>query len=333
MRPAVLSLCASALAGSPNLIFMLQDDLGYNDVGFTSGTPSTDPAASANLTALAREGIVLRQHYAHWHCSPSRRSFLTGRLPVHHGELLSDVDGDDVDLRWAWVSDKLKARGYANWWFGKGHTGYKSTRHLPGAHGFDRFYGYLAGAGNYTTLARFDGDHPVHDDPTYSTERFGALALDAVKAQPAGAPFFLYLPWQAVHSPYDLPPRDGGGTCAASDASARCAGALSAMLADADAWAGALVAALRARGLYENTLFVYAADNGGVDDGRTPLGGNNWPLRGEKHTSWQGGVRVAAFVSGGLVPSRFRGTRSDVVSHVADWCARRPRGSGGGSRG
>ena len=55
-------------------------------------------------------------------------------------------------------------------------------------------------------------------------------------------------------------------------------------------------------------------------------GANNWPLRGEKHTSWQGGVRVAAFVSGGLVPSRFRGTRSDVVSHVADWCARRPRG-------
>ena len=61
---------------------------------------------------------------------------------------------------------------------------------------------------------------------------------------------------------------------------------------------------------------MYAADNGGVDDGQTPLGGNNWPLRGEKHTSWQGGVRVAAFVSGGLVPSRFRGTRSDVVSHA-----------------
>ena len=165
---AFLALCsASALAGpSPNFVFMLQDDLGYNDVGFTSGTPSTDPAASANLTALAREGIVLRQHYAHWHCSPSRRSFLTGRLPVHHGELLSDVDGDDIDLRWSWVSDKLKARGYANWWFGKGHTGYRSTAHLPGAHGFDRFYGYLAGAGNYTTLARFDDDHPVHDDPT-----------------------------------------------------------------------------------------------------------------------------------------------------------------------
>ena len=99
MRPAVLSLCASALAGSPNLIFMLQDDLGYNDVGFTSGTPSTDPAASANLTALAREGIVLRQHYAHWHCSPSRRSFLTGRLPLHHHELLSDIGSDDIVLR------------------------------------------------------------------------------------------------------------------------------------------------------------------------------------------------------------------------------------------
>ena len=97
-----------AATAKPHLVFVLQDDLGYNDVAFTTGAPSTDASASANITALAREGIVLRQHYVHWHCSPSRRSFLTGRLPLHHGELLSGTNTDDIDLRWAWVSDKLK---------------------------------------------------------------------------------------------------------------------------------------------------------------------------------------------------------------------------------
>ena len=101
--------------GKPNLVFMLQDDLGFNDVGFTSGTPSTEPAATANITALARSGIVLRQHYVHWHCSPSRRSFLTGRLPIHHGELLSDIDTDDIDLRWSWISDKRRARAASSY--------------------------------------------------------------------------------------------------------------------------------------------------------------------------------------------------------------------------
>lgn len=62
---------------------------------------------------------MLTNHYTHWHCSPTRRSFLTGRWPIHHGEQLSADDTDDIDLRMNWVSDKLHAAGYQGHWFGK----------------------------------------------------------------------------------------------------------------------------------------------------------------------------------------------------------------------
>ena len=112
---------------------------------------------SGNITALAKDGVILDYHYTHWHCSPSRRSFLTGRLPIHHGEQLSGnvrtpspdamtimpcmrshpyQGGDDIDLRMAWISDKLGQAGYSARWFGKYHTGFRSMRHLPIAHHF-----------------------------------------------------------------------------------------------------------------------------------------------------------------------------------------------------
>ena len=128
---ATLTLARSA-AKKPHLIFILQDDLGRWDIGFNgNGSGSSCPECTGNYTRLAHQGIVLEQHYVHWHCSPSRRTFLTGRLPKHHGEYLSQADTDDIDLRWSWISEKLKAQGYVGHWYGKGHTGYKSMAHLP----------------------------------------------------------------------------------------------------------------------------------------------------------------------------------------------------------
>ena len=98
----------------PHLISILQDDLGWYDSGINN------PAAAAwspNITSLAKQGVVLDYHYTHWHCSPSRRSFLTGRLPIHHGEQLSANKDDDIDLRMGWISDKLSQAGYSCHWF------------------------------------------------------------------------------------------------------------------------------------------------------------------------------------------------------------------------
>ena len=100
----------------------LQDDLGFDDVSFTNGNP-VNMEVTANITAAAKEGIVLKRHYVHWHCSPTRRTFLTGRLPLHHSEFLSpDSSGDDIDLRWTTIAQKVKSAGYQAYWYGKGHT-------------------------------------------------------------------------------------------------------------------------------------------------------------------------------------------------------------------
>ena len=80
-------------------------DLGHYDVAFNGNAAAA--VITANITKLATEGIILRSHYVHWHCSPTRRSFLSGRLPVHHHEQLSGTTTDDLDLRYTWISAKL----------------------------------------------------------------------------------------------------------------------------------------------------------------------------------------------------------------------------------
>ena len=80
---------------------------------------------------------------------------------------LSDVSTDDLDLRYTWISDKLHAAGYDCYWYGKGHTGYKSMRHLPTAHGFKHFMGFLSGSQSYTAADRWEDDHPVQQDSEF----------------------------------------------------------------------------------------------------------------------------------------------------------------------
>ena len=293
----------------PHVFMFLQDDLGYDDVAFHGNDVNLD--VTRHITAAAKTGIILRRHYVHWHCSPSRRSFLTGRLPLHHSEFLSPTStGDDIDLRWTTIAQKLKGAGYATYWFGKGHTGYKSFHHLPLQLGFDAFTGFLGGAQDHFKGKRWEGNCPMHDanaTDEYSATLYGARALATLDAYDAAAPgarpLFFYLPWQNVHAPYQAPMSWGGDV-------------LRGMLAATDAALGDLVAALKAKpGMWENSVLFYSADNGGTDRG------SNWPLRGTKHSNWEGGLRAAAFVSGGRIPPHLRGTSSDVVGHIADWYA------------
>eukprot|EP00050_Salpingoeca_kvevrii_P008128 m.300955 g.300955 ORF g.300955 m.300955 type:complete len:645 (+) comp14569_c0_seq1:3-1937(+) len=305
----VLLLAASARSSQPpNIVIILQDDLGYSDVSFHGGSTLTE---TSNITALAREGIILERHYTHWHCSPTRRSLLSGRFPIHHGEQLSAVASDDIDLRWTLLSEKLKTVGYMNYWFGKGHTGYLSYQHLPLQRGFDAYLGYLTGAQSYTSSDRWHANAPMHNNTEYSSELYGELAVNTILDHDLSKPLFLYLPFQAVHVPYDPVPGWDGRQCKgyeASDDYAFCG-----MLWSADRYVGLVKEALRTRGMWENTLIIYTSDNGGVTQGI------NYPLRGEKHTNWEGGMRTAAFVSGGLIPPQLRGTTNSIVFHVADW--------------
>lgn len=408
----ISSVIPTFAASKPHIISILEDDLGWYDSGIHNPTAA---AWSGNITALAKQGIILTNHYSHWHCSPSRRSFLTGRLPIHHGEQLSGDNTDDIDLRMTWVSDKLQQAGYKAHMFGKWHTGFRSMHHLPTGNGFSSAVGSFQTGGNYQGpkhTMRWQNDHPIWadsqitDEPAscntsyynniesketwtcktsnfllktelpcgsaitkkntstameccgacsnqvgcthwvydpdstklgtchiksgdadcaktkkgatsgltsqtgascaneYSTDLWGQMALQALSEHDphADGPIYIHLCFQAVHSPYDPVPDWSGNT-------------YEGMLWRADLYVGQLVTLLKNKGMYDNTLIVYSADNGGVNLG------NNYPLRGEKHSNWEGGMKVASFVSGGLIPQKLRGTSNGVNMHLVDWYA------------
>lgn len=137
----------------------------------------------------------------------------------------------------------------------------------------------------------------------YSTDLWGQLAVNAASAHDVSVDgqLYIHLCFQAVHTPYDAAPGDPTGDVYRG------------MLWRADLYIGMLVETLKAKGLYDNTLIVYSADNGGVESGI------NFPLRGEKHSNWEGGMRTAAFVSGGFVPTNLRGTTNGINFHIVDW--------------
>ena len=170
-------LASTTLASSakplPHLISILQDDLGYYDSGVHSEKASL---FTHNISALAKEGIVLTNHYTHWHCSPTRRSFLSGRLPIHHGEQLSADDSDDIDLRTTWISGKLASAGYEGHWFGKWHTGFRSMAHLGASNGFKTTVGSFQTGGAYSGpkhSMRWQNDHPIWDDAQFADKPKG----------------------------------------------------------------------------------------------------------------------------------------------------------------
>mmetsp|Transcript_145387 Transcript_145387/g.205811 ORF Transcript_145387/g.205811 Transcript_145387/m.205811 type:complete len:527 (+) Transcript_145387:100-1680(+) len=286
------------LTVKPHLIFVLQDDLGYYDNAFTGNKKRLH--VSGNITRMAHEGIILTQHYVFYWCSPTRRSFLTGRLPVHHGQMLSGIT-DDVDLRWNIISQKLAPAGYKSYWFGKGHTGYLSMAHLPTSRGFVNFTGFLTGMQKYTSPQRWQNEGPLNTTQ-YSTSLYGDGVLEILELHDPGDPLFLYLPWQAVHEPYMAP-----------DTWPKLYSTYEGILWDTDCYAGMMRSILERKGMWENVLWVYTADNGGRGDGI------NWPLRGEKRTNYEGGMRASAFVSGGVIPLHVRGTKSNKRFHIVDW--------------
>lgn len=164
-------------------------------------------------------------------------------------------------------------------------------------------------------LERWNGTAPLphatkQHPGEYSTDLFGSLAVKAVEEHDPSEPLFLYLPWQAVHAPYDLPPSCADGSCPNK---------IRAMIGDVDRWTGKIMKALKAKGMYEQTLMVFTSDNGGTADSAKEVGGNNYPLRGGKHSQWQGGMRTTSFVSGGFLPKAQRGSVFQSAVHVVDW--------------
>jgi arylsulfatase A-like enzyme len=283
---------AHAQPQRPNIVVILADDLGTADVGFNGGKVIKTP----NLDKLAAAGARLDQFYVQPVCSPTRAALMTGRYPMRHGLQVGVVRPwaqYGLPLEERTLPQALKEVGYVTAIIGKWHLGHFQPAYQPTRRGFDFQYGHYNGALDYFTHER-DGGHDWHRndkasyDEGYSTH---LLAKEAVKfIQDSRRPFFLYVPFNAVHSPHQVPDKYKTPYAHLPEPRRTYAGMLAAM----DEAIGQILTALDEKGVRQNTLIVFSSDNGGPAPGRVT---DNGPLRAQKGTLYEGGVRVAACIA------------------------------------
>lgn len=307
-------LASSAFAAEtpprPNIVFFLIDDLGYADCGFNGGKEIRTP----NIDQLARGGAVLESHYVQPVCSPTRAALMTGRYATRTGvyTVVRPHAKWGLPLAERTLANALKEAGYETAITGKWHLGEFDRAYVPTSRGFDHQYGHYFGALDYFTHIR-DGVHDWYRDDRelkeegYSTHLVAREACRLIAAKDQAKPLFLYVPFNGVHSPMQVPDSYLQPYGALKGPRQKLAG----MLAAVDEAIGQVVAALEKSGLRENTLIVFSSDNGG------PRPGVNSPLRAFKGTIYEGGVRAAAFANWpGRIPA---GQTIKEPMHVIDW--------------
>jgi arylsulfatase A-like enzyme len=312
----LLALGSASRAGEvrPNVIFLLADDLGRADCGFMGGTQIKTP----HLDKLAAAGATLGAFYVQPVCSPTRAALMTGRYPMRHGLQVGVVRPwarYGLPLEERTLALALKEAGYATAIVGKWHLGHFAPEYLPTRRGFDHQYGHYNGAIDYFTHVRNGGFDWHKDDRACRDEGYSThlIAKDAARfvAENAGKkPFFLYVPFNAVHAPHQVPEEYTKPYPGLKGERRKYAGMLAAM----DEAVGQIVSAVERAGVRKNTLFVFSSDNGGPRPGVVT---NNGKYRAGKGTLYEGGVRVAAFVTwdGHVKP----GSTVTEPLHIVDW--------------
>jgi arylsulfatase A-like enzyme len=288
-----------SLAGDrPNIVVLLADDLGYADVGFHGSKIHTP-----NIDSLAGDGVRLERFYSCPMCSPTRAGLMTGRWPLRMGIMRAVIPpwrDYGIPEKEHTLAEMLGEVGYKHRaMVGKWHLGHWHRRYHPLKNGFTHFYGHYNGAIDYFAHER-EGEIDWHrgyetlDEEGYSTDLLGREAAKFIDNVPPDQPYFLYVPFNAPHSPFQ----------AKRDVMAKYRGQggrrhkLWAMIDSLDQAVGKVLAAIDRRGDADNTFVLFFSDNGGV---RGPA--DNSPLRGWKLTPYEGGIRVAAaarYPAGGI---------------------------------
>jgi len=289
---SLVATCAAAAeaAPRPNVVVIAADDLGYADLGFQGCKDIPTP----NLDGLARAGVRFTQAYVSGpYCSPSRAGLMTGRYQQRFGhEFNSGGPGGGLPVDQKTIADRLKAAGYVTGIVGKWHLGSAPEFH-PLRRGFQEFFGFLGGSHTYFPAQKqsrtvLRGTEPV-DEPEYLTDAFAREAVAFIERH-RREPFFLYLAFNAVHTPMESPEKYLRRFEAIEDKTRRTYAAMTSAMDDA---VGAVLAKLRDAGLEENTLVFFFSDNGGPTmPGTTINGSSNAPLRGSKRQTLEGGIHV-----------------------------------------
>ncbi|HPA18127.1 MAG TPA: sulfatase-like hydrolase/transferase [Verrucomicrobiae bacterium] len=287
----LIALCPPVSAfAKPNIIVVVADDLGYADVLFNPR--HAKEVTTPHLDSLARQGVICRQGYVSGHvCSPTRAGLMTGRYQHRLGLYTGGEAGSGLPMSETIFPQHLKAAGYVTGQFGKWHLG-PTPEWSPALRGFDEVFGFLGrGAHDYFRLDDpadpiYRGTEPVKEEG-YLTDRLGEEASAFISRHRA-RPFFVYLAFNAVHAPLQAPDDE----IAKFNTGNKNRDTLLAMGKRLDDAIGRIVGTLKNEGVWENTLLFFISDNGG------PLAqsADNAPLRGGKHTDYEGGIRVPFLV-------------------------------------
>jgi arylsulfatase A-like enzyme len=351
----------------PNIILIVADDLGYNDISLNGGGVAGGIVKTPNIDALAREGVNFTTAYAaNATCSPSRAAMMTGRYPTRfgfeftavpvqfaenmaHGEGIGplraifhknlitpdipDYPDMGVPANEVTIAEAVKAAGYHTLHIGKWHLG-EAPALRPEAQGFDESLAVLAGGAmfmreddpgvvnaklpwdpidrflwaNLRHAVTFNGSQRFYPRG-HMTDYFAEEAMKAIEAN-RGRPFFLYLAFNAPHTPLQATKADYDRLPQIKDHKTRVYGA---MIAQLDRRIGDVMAKLKEQRIDNNTLVIFTSDNGGAwYNGIERL---NAPFRGWKATFFEGGIRTPLFMRwpGGIAPGT---QRADVTGHL-----------------
>jgi arylsulfatase A-like enzyme len=289
--PASTTSQARGAPRTPNILLIVADDLGYGELGVQGSRDIPTP----NIDQIARQGVRFTNGYVSCPvCSPTRAGLMTGRYQQRFGHEFNPGPNEAADPAFGLprneitLADRLKSLRYATGMVGKWHLGVRPDLQ-PTRRGFDEFFGFLGGAHNYLNPLR--GSVQIlrgtvrNEEEEYLTDAFAREAVDFISRHKA-EPFFLYLPFNAVHAPLQATSRYLERFPAIEDPKRR---TFAAMLSAQDDAVGQVLAAIREAGLEDDTLIVYHSDNGGP----TPqTSSSNLPLRGYKAQVLEGGIRV-----------------------------------------
>ncbi|MBW6533813.1 MAG: sulfatase-like hydrolase/transferase [Mariniphaga sp.] len=313
----------------PNIVVIIPDDLGWNDVGYHGSEIKTP-----NIDKLAKSGLRFDQHYVMPTCTPTRVSLLTGKYPSRYGVTGPDY-GEVIDLGDPTLASILSANGYYTAIAGKWHLG--SPPYTPLKYGFQSSYGYFDGqidpyTHEYKTETELTKRESWHRNDEYLTEEghvTDLLTAEAVRIieEEREEPFFLYLAHHVPHFPLEEPDE---WMSLYDDLSMHPSRKLfAASVSHMDDGIGKIIDALERTGKRENTLILFLSDNGGQHSWHSnteyrgkyankphSVLGNNFPLRGWKGDLYEGGIRVPAIANW---PGKLEPGAADFPMHMSDW--------------